>query len=437
MTNDPSVKPDNQGTCVAGHDSSSIVAPKKSGFIQTIGPGILVAATGVGAGDLITASIAGSKNGVAIIWAALWGAALKWALTEGIARWHLATGTSLLEGWINRFGKWVAWIFLPYFFLWTFMVGGALVNACGIAATALLPIGNTVTSKICWGVIHSVIGYAIVRIGGFKVFQRVMSVCVACMFVGVLSTGALLVTDWSATLAGALIPTIPRTESYWVVAVLGGVGGTVTLMSYGYWIQEKGRVGLSGLRTCRIDLAVAYALTGLFGAAMIVVGSGIVVQQQGVQLSAQLATRIGATLGPSGRFIFLVGFWSAVFGSLLGVWQSVPYLFADYVRLRQGNSRINPAQLSSTRPYKLYSTAISTAPLLLLWFSVQQIQLGYAILGALFMPLLALTLIVLNSNASAVGREFRTGIVTNVVLSSTVAVSFLMGGWEVLQILRK
>ena len=37
-------------------------------------PGILLAATGVGAGDLLTASMAGSEVGLAVLWAVLAGA---------------------------------------------------------------------------------------------------------------------------------------------------------------------------------------------------------------------------------------------------------------------------------------------------------------------------------------------------------------------------
>ena len=47
-----------------------------------VAPGILVAATGVGAGDLITASLAGAHVGTTILWAVLVGALLKWTLTE-------------------------------------------------------------------------------------------------------------------------------------------------------------------------------------------------------------------------------------------------------------------------------------------------------------------------------------------------------------------
>ena len=44
---------------------------------------------------------------------------------------------------------------------------------------------------------------------------------------------------------------------------------------------------------------------------------------------------MAAALGHAARhrsaaIAFSVGFWAAVFASLLGVWQSVPYLYADF-----------------------------------------------------------------------------------------------------------
>ena len=57
-----------------------------------IGPGLLLAATGVGGGDLATGSIVGSLLGPTVLWAVVVGAFLKFVVTEGIARWQLATG---------------------------------------------------------------------------------------------------------------------------------------------------------------------------------------------------------------------------------------------------------------------------------------------------------------------------------------------------------
>ena len=68
-------------------------------LMSVLGPGILMAATGAGAGDLIAASPGGSALGLTILWAAIAGAVLKGGLNEGVARWQMATGTTLLEGW--------------------------------------------------------------------------------------------------------------------------------------------------------------------------------------------------------------------------------------------------------------------------------------------------------------------------------------------------
>jgi len=64
--------------------------------LSVIGPGLLVAATGIGAGDLATASFAGSHLGIAVLWAALAGAFLKFVVNEGLTCWQLATGASLV-----------------------------------------------------------------------------------------------------------------------------------------------------------------------------------------------------------------------------------------------------------------------------------------------------------------------------------------------------
>lgn len=64
-----------------------------------IGPGIVVAATGVGAGDLVATLIAGSRFGYALLWAAVIGTVLKIALAEAVGRWTLSSERTMFEGW--------------------------------------------------------------------------------------------------------------------------------------------------------------------------------------------------------------------------------------------------------------------------------------------------------------------------------------------------
>ena len=96
------------------NDNNDGARRPRFGLIVLAGPGLLLAATGVGGGDLATASIAGSLLGPAILWAVIVGAFLKFVVTEGLARWQLATGQTLLEGVVTRIGPVALWLFLPY-----------------------------------------------------------------------------------------------------------------------------------------------------------------------------------------------------------------------------------------------------------------------------------------------------------------------------------
>ncbi|MEQ9021801.1 MAG: Nramp family divalent metal transporter, partial [Pseudomonadales bacterium] len=78
---------------------------KKTSLMAVIGPGVLLAATGVGAGDLATGSIVGSLYGTVLLWAVVVGAWMKYIISEGVARWQLATGDTILEGAVHKIGS--------------------------------------------------------------------------------------------------------------------------------------------------------------------------------------------------------------------------------------------------------------------------------------------------------------------------------------------
>jgi Mn2+/Fe2+ NRAMP family transporter len=404
--------------------------------LAVVGPGLLVAATGVGAGDLATAAFTASRLGVAVLWAVALGAFLKYVVNEGLARWQLATGETLLEGALRRLGRPAQLVFGAYFFLWSFFVGSALMSACGVTIHALVPVfADASTAKVVFGIASSVAGVALVLAGGFPLFEKVMGACIGLMFATVVLTAVLLCEDWGAVGRGLLVPRIPDAEAGglgWTVALMGGVGGTLTMLCYGYWIREKGRSGPGDLVTCRIDLAAGYAMTALFGLAMVVIGSTIEVRGQGAGLVVSLADRLAGPLGATGRWAFLLGAFGAVFSSLLGVWQSVPYLFADFWSIVRGGRTpgVDGGIGARSLPYRAYLFALAVVPMLGLLFSFREVQKVYAVLGALFMPMLAATLLLLNGRPDWVGR-LRNRPLTTVVLVATLALFLFFGYREV------
>jgi len=394
-----------------------------------LGPGLLVAATGVGAGDLATAAFTGGRLGVSVLWAVVLGAFLKFVINEGLARWQLATGETLLEGALNRFGPAVRYGFLVYFILWSFFVGSALISACGVTAHAMLPVfEDAVVGKIVLGASLSLVGLALVLRGGFPLFERVMGVCIAVMFATVVLTALQLRPDWGAVLRGLLAPALPESREglSWTVALLGGVGGTVTVLCYGYWIREKDRTSIADLGICRLDLGVGYAATALFGLAMVVIGSAAPIEGRGAGLVVQLADTLAVPLGETGRWAFLAGAMGAVFSSLLGVWQSAPYLFADVHRLTFARGGADPRPVDTRgRPYRTFLVALALVPNLGLLVEFRRVQQVYAVFGALFIPMLALALLVLNQRRWV--GEHRNRPLTTAVLSAAVALFLFFG----------
>jgi hypothetical protein len=245
-------------------------------------------------------------------------------------------------------------------------------------------------------------------------------------------TAFLLEPDWSAV-AGGLVPSIPASGAGWVVALIGAIGGTMAVVSYGYWIMEEQRGGEAGLRACRYDLFLSYTVIAFFGAAVVMIGSRVQVAGQGVGLAVVLADQLGASLGPAGRGIFLAGFWAAVFSALLGVWQSLPYLFADVWRLGGGAVC---AELERSQPYRIYLALLATVPLLLLRWPVQELQLAFGVTGAMLLPLLAISLLVMNNRVTWVGPAFRNTAVLNTILAAALLFFTWMGVGEIRRLLR-
>jgi Mn2+/Fe2+ NRAMP family transporter len=394
--------------------------------VRTVGPGLAIAATGVGAGDLLAAMLAGAGFGTALVWVIVVGAALKFGLNEGVARWQLATGTTLLEGWCRYLGWPMKAYFLVYLVLWSFIVAGGLMSACGVAAHALWP----VLSIRSWGIVHSLVALALVAAGRYALFEMVMKVLIGLMTLTLLVSVAIVSPDLGSVLRG-LVPTLPPGSAAATLSLMGGVGGSVTLLAYGYWIREKGWRGADSLGMVRIDLTVGYVLTGLFGIAMLLLaaavlgGSGSIPEGSesliacGDAIRDATTERFGTTTGRAAAMVFLVGVWGAIFTSTLGVWNGVPYIFVDFLNTLRGSygEKVNTTGVV----YREFLLFLAIPPMVLLFLDrpIWVIKV-YTLTGGLFMPLLAGTLLWLNSRRPLVGEMRNRYVATGTLVLALV-----------------
>ncbi|WP_117016768.1 Nramp family divalent metal transporter [Aeribacillus pallidus] len=400
-----------------------------------VGPGLIVAATGVGAGDLVAALVAGTNFGLVFLWAIIIGAILKFALNEGVGRYHLLTGKTILEGW-HSMGLWATSYFGVYSVIWGFVYGAAATSSCALALSALFP----VLPLWVWAVISGLLGFLLTWMGQYKLFEKVMNLLILLMFISVVGSAVIVLPELSDIMDTA-VPALPKGSLLYALGLIGGVGGSITMASYGYWLQENNWKDRSYLRYVRFDSMIAYITTAVFTISLLILGAALLygtnTNINGEQGLVSFATILGNELSPTVRILFLIGFWSASFTSVLGVWNGVSYLFADFVYTVKKHD-VNKEQLSKTKAYKFFVFWLTFPPMLLHFIGKPvSLIILYGALGALFMPFLALTLIyLLNSKKHLPHKEDRNKWFFNVLLSLNIVLFFILSINELVNLFR-
>jgi Mn2+/Fe2+ NRAMP family transporter len=409
-------------------------------FLKLAGPGLVVAATGIGSGDVVSATVGGARYGVMLLWAIAAGAFFKFVLQEGIARWQLATGKTALEGWAEYLPSWVKWYFGAYVIIWTVAVSASLTNATGLGMANLT--GGAVSQS--WGAVaHSLVGGALIWLGGYNNFEKLMKILVGVMGFSILFCAMFTMKDPLPAVQGLLVPTIPAGSGTYVLSLIGGVGGSITMLSYNYWMREENMRGAGFLSYVRGDIAIAYIFTAIFGGSIMLIANDAFftpgVALKDAEAVPRMASALGQVLGTFGRVAFSAGFWAAVFASLLGVWQSVPYLYADFYGIVTGKSpdeRRAIVKVTST-PYRLALIFISLVPIPFAFTGRPiQIVITYTIVSSLFVPFVAATLLYLNNRIKWTEPVPRNSVITNLLLFAILILFAFVGFQEASAALR-
>ncbi|MBM7585377.1 Mn2+/Fe2+ NRAMP family transporter [Bacillus pakistanensis] len=412
---------------------STLINPPTSlkGKLKFVGPGLIVAATGVGAGDFIMATIAGTSFGWSLMWVIAVGAYIKYVLSEGVGRWYLATGKTFLQGW-HSLGWWATVYFGIYSVIFGIIYGAAEPAISALVITAMFP----GTSFELWAIVSGVAGFVLVWFGKYEFLEKLMTVLIGIMFVTVIGSAVIILLN-IGNVSYSLAPSIPEGSFFKLLGIIGGVGGSITLTSYSYWLHAKGWKGKKWIPIMKIDLGTAFTITGMFAIAVMIIaaellfGSGTTIS--GNEGLLGLADTYGERFGSAARWILLIGIWVAVFTSIIGPWHGISYLFADFVRIvrNKGKSIDNDEPISEKDPaFRIYLAWMTFPPMLLLLFNQPvAIVLIYGVLGAIFMPILSIGLLIL-LNSKRVDPDYRNGKINNIVLGLIIMLFLYLGASE-------
>jgi Mn2+/Fe2+ NRAMP family transporter len=435
LTNDKAcARPSGSQPTLSG---KSAVRKRSKGWL---GPGLIMAASGIGASDVMTATVGGATYGLQLLWAVAFGAFLKFVLSEGMARWQLATGTTVLEGWARHLPRWILIAFAAYVVLWSVAVSGALLSGCGLAIENLT--GGAVPRS--WGALaHAVVAFCFIYAARTHGFQSAMKPLIVVMFFSIVICAGFAFAGPLAFLRGLAVPTVPPGSGTYVLSIIGGIGGSLTLLSYNYLLRDNGRVNANDLPIVRRDLALAYVFTAVFGIAVMLIAdrafhaTGTMIS--GDDAITRMAAQLRELVGPVGGWIYSVGFWAAVVASLFGVWQSVPSIAADCYSLlrRQPAAEREATMQTSSSVYRVFLVfmALVSVPFA---FTARPlfVIVAFTVIGSLFIPFLTGTLLYLNNRVPFPGPLRQNRPATNVVLILALVAFLAVAALEIVALVK-
>ena len=382
--------------------------------LRRIGPGMVLAASIVGSGELIATTTLGAQVGFTALWIILVSCAIKPVVQGELGRYTIATGHTGLEGFNRlpgpRMGvSWLVWAWAITVLLTMLQVGGMYGGVAQVLHMLAPAISVNVWVAICLVVTVTVLvggGYkrierlALVKVGFFSL----LTVCAAAVLL--LRPGAITGAD----LAGGFSFELPAAGLATAIAVFGitGVGAT-ELVQYPYWCVEKGYARYTGpydgsaawtarargwIGVMHLDILCSLVIYTLATVAFYLLGAGVLnrsglvpAQRDMIQVLSRIYTQ---TLGDWALWLFYAGAVITLYGTIFASTAAHSRLFADAVRVGGAFARDDAAARRRWRTRFLIALAL--IPPILYWSIESPVQMVLAggIAQAAMLPLIGL-----------------------------------------------
>jgi Mn2+/Fe2+ NRAMP family transporter len=310
-------------------------------FFGRLGPGLLLAATSIGASHLVMSPRAGWMFGFQLLWLVPLTHLFKYHAFEFGPRYAAATGESLIAGYSRIPGPkgWALWILL----LGTVAQGiGVLAGVVGIAAAVLstfighAPFAGFYTSLIIGTVLLFLI------LGGYGWLDFLNKIMMTVLF---LATVAVFIpaAPHPAELRHFVIPSMPPGSIPVVAAILGWMPtGIDVSIWHSLWTLEKNHdlasVQASGrrweiFRFSLTDMRLGYALSFIVGSVFLLLAAvylhGTSDEIDGAEFARSLAKIYTDNIGYWMYFVFMVAAFTAMYSTVYAVMDGFARSFAE------------------------------------------------------------------------------------------------------------
>ncbi|TQM16172.1 Nramp family divalent metal transporter [Pseudonocardia kunmingensis] len=313
-------------------DQLGIPAPPAENFLaylRAFGPGIVVALSWVGTGDLIDNSVAGGNYGYALLWVLPLSLVFRFVFVNALGKYPLYNvqqDPSIVRG-IARAHPAFGWLMLVSFVIYTHILLAFTLSGVGVALEGLfggLP-------SFWWSVIGALSVFAVTLKGAYRLIERIFKVVLAVMVLTFVVGIVLVGINWGELVKGFAFELPPQqglfdsglVASSLVLATLGSMAN----LFYPEFLREKGWVTPAHRKVQQYDLLFGTVVVLFLAVAVWAIGAEVLFGKQGVSEAGDIAGALGEAVGPLGPYIFYLGLlgaaWTTVAGSLFALGKMV------------------------------------------------------------------------------------------------------------------
>ncbi|MBK8017257.1 MAG: Nramp family divalent metal transporter [Betaproteobacteria bacterium] len=325
-------------------------------ILRKIGPGIVLAASIVGSGELIATTALGAKVGYTMLWLVIVSCLIKSVVQAFLGRYVIARAETGLDavnhipGPRTKHFNWVIVAWAIMVFLTLFQIAAMFIGVSQVMFRL------TDIAVGAWVIIFWVLTLVLLLGGGYARMERLAMVKVGLFTLITLLAAVLLMTSPSfsvAEMASGFRFELPSQGMAIAIAVFGitGVGAT-ELYIYTYWCVEKGYARYTGpyedgeawrrrargwAHVMNVDVVFSMIIYTVATVAFYLLGAGILHAMgqvpNGAEMIDVLSNIYTQTLGGWARYLFYVGAIIILFGTIVAATAGHSRMCSDLMRI--------------------------------------------------------------------------------------------------------
>jgi Mn2+/Fe2+ NRAMP family transporter len=392
-------------------------------LFKLLGPGIIAVLAWLGAGDLITSSVAGANYGYAMMWVLAVSLLLRYLIVNIIARFQLCNnqGMTILQGYA-QLNPFFGWFLLVYALLMGHLMNAYMIKGAGEALAMLLKIDYPLLCSVA--VVLAV--WMLVGRNIYSLIEGVMKALLAVMTLAFMALAVMSGPDVTGIIKGTIGFSIPPDEGVHgallvAVSVIGAVAGSVANFVHPYVMRQKGWVGPEHKRVQRNDLLFAVFVGIIINLAIWIVGAEIL-RPNGIEVNtlADLGKALEMFFGSIGWYVFFVGVFATLFASIAGKTTAFPMLITDaFQHVSPGRRDRYGKEFHRDPMHKWFMLFILVTPLV--WSlpgmpDFVTLTIGVNALNIIGLPVISLGLLIMSNQKSLLDKQYRNNILENIAL---------------------